>query len=184
MTSPPYAAPPPAGRSSSGQPVPDPFFRPVHPTPSGVPMSPSPSTSARPVASPAVLGAAFEGLLRRGLGAAGLLGIALVHLLDLPATLTARPYLGWAHVAQILVSVALAEVLLRRGGPIRWLLAALVAATALLGDLLGRVSRLPMTDADLAGWFAPLALASAFVEVAVLVLAAVALLPRSGQPDS
>ena len=130
----------------------------------------SPITSAfqRP-AAPA------DAALQRGLAIVGLLGIALIHIIDLPGKLEETPYLGGAFIALIVASLLLAIVLSQRDLRIAWLLAGALAAATVVGYVLSRTTGLPASDEDIGNWLEPLGLASLFVEGTVVVVTATAL---------
>lgn len=107
---------------------------------------------------------------RRAVTALGLLGIALIHLLDLPGKLKETPYLGAAYILLIIASVAVAEYLMRRHDRRAWLAATALAAAVLLGYVVNRSVGLPGAMDDIGNWLEPLGLASMFVEAVVVVL--------------
>ncbi|QIY74482.1 hypothetical protein HEP84_40640 [Streptomyces sp. RLB1-33] len=107
---------------------------------------------------------------RRAVTALGLLGIALIHLLDLPGKLKETPYLGAAYIVLIVASVAVAEYLMRRHDRRAWLAATALAAAVLLGYVVNRSVGLPGAMDDIGNWLEPLGLASMFVEAVVVVL--------------
>jgi hypothetical protein len=134
---------------------------------------------SRPAAGPAGGDRAGEPLLRRALAAAGLLGIALVHLLDVPGKLEETPYLGVAYLGLIVTAVALVEVLLRQDRRVVWAGVGLLAAATMIGFVLSRTTGLPGASDDIGNWAEPLGVASLFVEGVVVLLAGTAL-ARSG----
>jgi hypothetical protein len=149
------------------------------------PYGPSGATSTvprpgRPYAAPRPA-ADGEGLLRRGLGAAGLLGIALIHVLDLPGKLEETPYLGVGYIALIAGCLLAAEWLVRRESIVGWLLGGGLAAATLLGYGVNRTIGLPGATDDIGNWLEPLGLASLFVEALVVLLAALALVRLSAR---
>ncbi|WP_405883884.1 hypothetical protein OG762_38310 [Streptomyces sp. NBC_01136] len=107
---------------------------------------------------------------RRAVTALGLLGIALIHLLDLPGKLKETPYLGAAYILLIVAGVAVAEYLMRRHDRRAWLAATVLAAAVLLGYVVNRSVGLPGAMDDIGNWLEPLGLASMFVEAVVVVL--------------
>ncbi|OLZ63545.1 hypothetical protein AV521_38570 [Streptomyces sp. IMTB 2501] len=107
---------------------------------------------------------------RRAVTALGLLGIALIHLLDLPGKLKETPYLGAAYILLIVASVAVAEYLMRRHDRRAWLAATVLAAAVLLGYVVNRSVGLPGAMDDIGNWLEPLGLASMFVEAVVVVM--------------
>jgi len=126
-----------------------------------------------------VVGITGESLLRRGAAAVGLLGIALIHLLDVPGKFGETPYLGVAYLGLIVTALFCAELLLRRDDRLVWAATGALAASTLIGYTLSRTTGLPGAMGDVGNWLEPLGLASLFVEGVVLLLAASAL-ARSG----
>jgi len=108
---------------------------------------------------------------RRAVAAAGLLGIALIHLLDLPGKLDETRYLGYAYIGLIAASVVLAELLIRRDDRRVWAATAGLAALVLIGFVVNRTVGLPRAMEDIGNWLEPLGLASLFVEGSVILLA-------------
>ena len=133
------------------------------------------SSTARPGAGSTIAAAPSGRLLRRGLAAVGLLGIALIHVIDLPGKLEETPYLGVAYGVLVLAALALAEALLRRDDRLVWLATAGLAASTLLGYVVSRTTGLPAATDDIGNWLEPLGLASLFVEIVVVLLAGTAL---------
>jgi hypothetical protein len=119
-----------------------------------------------------------DAVVRRGVAAVGLQGIALIHLLDLPDKLEETPYLGVAFIALILVSLVLAWMLTVRDNRVIWLAAGALAAAVIVGYAISRTFGLPGAMGDIGHWLEPLGVASLFVEGTV-VLAALAALRRA-----
>ena len=102
----------------------------------------------------------------------GLVGMALIHLLDTPSKFSETPYQGVGFVALIIASLVLADLLLRSDSPLVWGLAAIVAGLTILGFVISRTAGLPQAPADdIGNWGEPLGLASLFVEGTVVWLA-------------
>jgi hypothetical protein len=108
---------------------------------------------------------------RRAVAAAGLLGIALIHVLDLPGKLRETPYLGAAYLGLIATSLCLAELMLRRDDRRLWVATAGLAAAVALGYVVSRTVGLPGAMDDIGNWLEPLGLASLFVEGTVVLVA-------------
>ncbi len=117
-----------------------------------------------------------EAILRGGV-ALGLVGIALVHFLDLFSKLEETPYLGVAYLGLIAASLAVAGRLIHGSGRGLWLLAGALAAATVTGYVLSRAVGLPQASGDIGNWQEPLGLAALFVEGLVLVLSVYALAP-------
>ncbi|MFB7502664.1 hypothetical protein [Streptomyces broussonetiae] len=107
---------------------------------------------------------------RRAVTALGLLGIALIHLLDLPGKLKETLYLGAAYILLIVASVGVAEYPMRRRDRRARPAATVLAAAVLLGCVVNRSVGLPGAMDDIGNWLEPLGPASVFVEAVVVVL--------------
>ena len=114
----------------------------------------------------------------RALGAAGLAGIGLIHLLDLPGKFSETPYLAWMYIGLIISAVVVAGELVRTGAPRAWAAGAALALGAMVGYTLTRTTGLPQAHGDVGNWLEPLGLASLFVETLFVALAAAALVRR------
>jgi hypothetical protein len=123
--------------------------------------------------------AAIEHTIRhttlRALGFVGMLGIALIHLLDVIGKIKETPYLGVMYIALMAASIVVAFAILHTGRPLAWAAAGLLAAATLTGFVLSRTTGLPSSSDDIGNWTEPLGMASMFVEGAVIALAAYAL---------
>ncbi len=98
----------------------------------------------------------------------GLLGIALIHLLDLPGKFEETPYLGWAYLGVIGAAIVLARLVAVPRDP-RALLASSALALAVFGGyVVNRTVGMPGATDDIGNWTEPLGLASLFVEAAVV----------------
>ena len=104
--------------------------------------------------------------------AVGLLGIGLIHTLDLPSKWHETAYLAAAYVVVIVASLVAAGGLVsscRR----RWRhIATAAAAGPLVGYVVSRTVGLPGSTRDIGNWLEPLGLASLFVEATVLLFLA------------
>jgi hypothetical protein len=102
-----------------------------------------------------------------------LVAIAVIHLMDAPDKFEAVPYIGWLFVGLIVVSLVLAEALMRHDDVRAWALAGMVAAATLAGYCLSRSVGLPGEhDAEVGNWKEGLGLASLMVEGLLVYLAA------------
>ncbi|WP_088282637.1 hypothetical protein [Kineosporia sp. A_224] len=145
---------------------------------------PAVSANAVPVAGavPAAVSAGHgEHVLRRGVAAVGLLGIALIHVVDVPDKLEEVPYLGVAYLGLIAVSLVVAEMLVRRDDRRAWALSALLSASVILGYVVNRTTGMPGAMDDIGNWLEPLGVASLFVEGVVLAVSGIALVRRPGR---
>jgi hypothetical protein len=138
----------------------------------------TPFTSTARAAGSTDAGAATA---RRTVAALGLLGIALIHLLDLPAKFEESTYLAVGYIGLIVASLLVAEGLIRRGGRLVWTAAALLSGAVIVGFVINRTVGLPGAMDDIGNWLEPLGLASLFVE-GVVVLLSLSALTRPEQP--
>ena len=106
----------------------------------------------------------------RLLGVVGMAGIAVIHILDAPATFAGAKYIFWLYIAIIVGAIPISLLLLHWSSRLAWIGAALLAAVPLIGYLLTRSVGLPGDSGDIGNWLDSLGLASMFVEVAVLGL--------------
>src|SRR6266542_2827322 len=90
----------------------------------------------------AIQEAVHDGILR-SLAAVGLLGIALIHLLDIHGKFGETPYMAWMYVALIVGSTLLAGLFVRTGARRAWGAAAGLAASVIVGYVLSRTVGLP-----------------------------------------
>lgn len=127
--------------------------------------------------------AAHGDLIRRALIALGLLGIALIHVLDLPGQFPDAYLVGVGYLLVIVASVVTVEVIIRRPQRRFLLAAAVIAAAPLIGYVLSRTVGIPQDDSDIGNWLQPLGLASLFVEGAVILLSVLAWMPPWASSD-
>lgn len=115
--------------------------------------------------------------------AVGLAGIGLIHLLDSIGKYSETRYLFWMYMALIVGSLATAAAVLFSRARLPFLVAAVLAASALIGYVFSRTTGLPNATDDIGNWTEPLGLASLFVEGAVVTasLAAYAVLPAKSK---
>lgn len=114
-------------------------------------------------------------VLTRGLAAVGLLGMALIHVLDAIPTFPHLPYKGWLYVGLIVSAVAVAGWLVRGASRRVWSAAAGLAAAAILAFIYSRTVGLPGAADDVGNWSEPIGVAALFVESTVLAVAGFAL---------
>ena len=119
--------------------------------------------------------AAIRDGVARGVGAVGMAGIGLIHLLDAPGKFSETPYMGWMYIGLIASSLGVAYWLIRGTSPRAWLAAAGLAASAIIGYTLTRTVGLPQATGDIGNWSEPLGMASLFVEGSVVALGAATL---------
>jgi hypothetical protein len=110
--------------------------------------------------------------IARGVGAAGLLGVGLIHLLDVVDKFHETAYIGLLYVALIGACLVAARHLILVGDRRSWLLAGGLAAATFAAYAASRTVGLPAAGDDVGNWAEPLGLASLFVEGAVVALSA------------
>jgi hypothetical protein len=112
------------------------------------------------------------------LTAAGLTGVAVVHLIDGPGSLSYELYIGVIELALAAASVPLAIALAIR--PVRdlWIAASALAWLALGFYLASRSIELPGSTAEIGNWGQTLGITNMATEVAAIALAAWALRHR------
>lgn len=106
----------------------------------------------------------------RGVGAIGVAGIGLIHLLDAPGKFSETPYMFWMYIGLMLGTIAIAGELIRTGSRLAWGAAGALAASAAAGFILTRTTGLPQAHHDTGNWTEPLGLASLWVEGCVIAL--------------
>lgn len=100
----------------------------------------------------------------RAFVAAGLLGIAAIHLADLPDKLEEVPYLGVAYIGMIAASLILIDLVVRRA-QLRYVTAsAALALAVIVGFVVNRTVGMPNAMDDIGNWGEPLGLVSLLVE--------------------
>jgi hypothetical protein len=107
----------------------------------------------------------------RGLAVAGLAGIAIVHLVELPTTWHEAKGLFWLFAILVVASATLAVALMFFDGPVVWALVALTAFGPILGYVLTRSASVIFDHDDVGNWLEPLVLVAVFVETGVLAIA-------------
>ena len=120
----------------------------------------------------------IDNTIARAVAVVGLVGVALIHLLDAPDTFASTPYKGWLYVALIVGCLATAGALIRDSDSRAWAMAALLPLGAALAFVVSRTVGLPH-GADIGNWTEPLGLASLFVEGCVVALSVAVLTKRS-----
>lgn len=104
--------------------------------------------------------------------AAGLIAVAVVHLLDGPGSLSDTPYVGALELALVAACVPLAILLLTLPVRLFWHATGAVCTAALLVYVASRTVGLPGSTDDIGNWFQTLGLLNVVFEVAVIGLAA------------
>ncbi|MEA2299438.1 MAG: hypothetical protein QOF77_2374 [Solirubrobacteraceae bacterium] len=114
-------------------------------------------------------------VLTRGLAVIGLLGIALIHVLDAIPTFSELPYKGWMYTSLIVSAVVVAGMLVRGSSRAAWAASATLVLGAIAAFVYSRTVGLPGAAADIGNWSEPLGVAALFVESAVLAVSAYAM---------
>ena len=119
--------------------------------------------------------------IARGVGAVGVLGVGLIHFLDVVERFHETAYLGVLYLALIAACLVAARHLILVGDRRSWILAGGLAAVTFAAYAVSRTVGLPASTDDIGNWAEPLGLASLFVEGAVVLLSA-DMLVRSRRP--
>ena len=120
----------------------------------------------------------------RLLGAAIVLAIGLIHILDAASTYYSTRWIFGAYVALIAASVPVALILLHSTSPLAWIAAAAIATGPLVGYLWSRAIGLPGDAPDIGNWLCTLGMAALFVETTLLGLSATRLMVERGRAPS
>jgi hypothetical protein len=121
---------------------------------------------------------AVRDAIARAVAVIGLMGMALIHLLDISGKFSETPYMAWMYIGLIASALAIGFMLIHRSSALAWLAAGGLAASAMLGFVLTRTVGLPQAHGDIGNWTEPLGLASLFVEGTLIALAGVGLALR------
>jgi hypothetical protein len=113
-------------------------------------------------------------LISRAVGVVGLGALAMIHLIDLPDTLSPLPLVGSGYLAIIAAAVVIGAVMIARSHWLIWAAAGAVAGSAMGGYILTRsLSGGFLGDhGDVGNWDCALGIASLTVEAALILLAA------------
>jgi hypothetical protein len=111
----------------------------------------------------------------RSAGMVALVGVALIHFLDVFDKFKETPYLGVLYLGSIAGSLVAAALLTRPDSRRGWILGGAVAGLTFLGYVLSRTTGLPLSHEDVGNWLEPLGLASLFVEGLIVLLSGWAL---------
>jgi hypothetical protein len=125
-------------------------------------------------------------VIARAVGALALAALAVIHVVDLPATLGPTPLVGLGYLGIIAAAVLTGGVMITRSHWLVWAAAGAVAASAMGGYVLTRA--LPggfLGDhADVGNWRCPLGLAALSVETLLILLVVLAAWPARTRPAS
>ncbi len=115
-------------------------------------------------------------VIARAVGALALAALAVIHVVDLPATLGPAPLVGIGYVGIIAAAVLVGGVMITRSHWLTWAAAGGLAVSAMGGYVLTRA--LPggfLGDhGDVGNWRCPLGIAALSVETLILLLAVLA----------
>jgi hypothetical protein len=111
----------------------------------------------------------------RTTGILALVGVALIHFVQIVDTFNQTPSLGVAFV--VLIAASLVVALMLVGGSIRlaWAGAALVGAAAIVGYVFTRSVSTTFDNTDVGNWSETLGMAALFVESMLVLLSAYAI---------
>lgn len=112
--------------------------------------------------------AAIDDAVSRTVAIAGLVGVAVIHVLQLPDAFAETFYLGMLFIGAAVAALLVATALTRTSDRGVWTAAAALPAVILLGYLLSRTSGLPDATNDVGEWDEPLGLASLVAETLVV----------------
>jgi hypothetical protein len=112
-----------------------------------------------------------RGYIARSVAIMGLVGVALIHLLDSGSKFAETPYIFWMYVGLMVASLAVAGLLLHTESWRAWAMVGGLAGTTILGFVLSRTAGLPGASKDVGNWSEPLGLASLFIEGCIVALA-------------
>ena len=127
----------------------------------------------RPAPPPAPVRPVTDGeKIARAAGAVGLLGVAVIHFVDVVDKFHETAYLGVLYLALIAACLVAARHLILVGDRRSWTLAGGLAAATFAAYAVSRTVGLPASSDDIGNWAEPLGLASLFVEGVVVLLSA------------
>lgn len=106
----------------------------------------------------------------RLLGVAGVVGIAVIHILDAAPTYHSTRWIFWAYLALIVAAVPVTLWLLHWPSRLAWVAAAALAAGPLAGYLWSRTIGLPGDAPDIGNWLCTLGMVALFTETSLLAL--------------
>lgn len=121
---------------------------------------------------------ALDDLLARAITIAGLVGVALIHVLQLPDAFAEEGYLGALFICAVAGCLVLAAALTRSSDRLVWELAAALPALILLGYVVSRSVGLPGFTGDIGEWSEPPGLASMVLEPLVIAVSVAVLAGR------
>jgi Na+/proline symporter len=109
--------------------------------------------------------------IARAVAVVGLAGFALIHLLDLPDTMSGSLLIGWLYIAAIVGAIGLAGALVLTSDTRVWLAAAGLVTSVIVAYVLSRTTGIPQDTDDIGNWGQSLGIAMLFVGGSLLSLA-------------
>jgi hypothetical protein len=123
-------------------------------------------------------------LIARAVGAVALAALAMIHVIDLPATLGPIPLVGAGYFGIIAAAIVTGGVMIARSHWLVWAAAGGLAASAMGGYVLTRTVGGFLGDhGDVGNWRCPLGMAALTVETLLILLAAWQLRIRAAGPS-
>jgi hypothetical protein len=121
--------------------------------------------------------AAMTHAMLRGIGILMLLGIAVIHVVQLVPTFEQMPLLGVAYVMLIISAVAVGVHLVRGAASSvhQWLPVAGLGLAVIGGYAFTRMFSTPLDNQDVGNWACTLGMAALFVEALLVAIAAYAI---------
>ncbi len=113
----------------------------------------------------------------RGIGIVTLLGIAVIHVVQLVPTFERMPLLGIAYLMLIIGAVAVVAHLVRgaASSTVLWLPVAGLGMAVIGGYVFTRIFKTPLDNQDVGNWSCTLGMAALFVEGSLVAMAAYAI---------
>ena len=132
---------------------------------------------SEPAHLPSVRSAVRDGIAR-AVAVVGLAGFALIHMLDLPGTMSGTPYIGWMYIGLIASALGLAGALVRTSDSRVWAAAGGLVLSTIVAYVLSRTTGLPQSTDDIGNWGQTLGIAMLFTGGSLLALSGSVLLSR------
>jgi hypothetical protein len=120
----------------------------------------------------------LDDAIARAVAVGGLVAIALIHVLQLPAAFDAIGYLGALFIGAVVGSLLLAAILTRTSDGLAWTATGGLAAVILLCYVVSRSVGLPGFTNDVGEWAEAPGLASMVIEGLLVFLTTAVLLTR------
>jgi Na+/proline symporter len=117
-----------------------------------------------------VISQAVRDGVARAIAVVGLAGFALIHLLDLPDTMSGSQLIGWLYIAAIVGAVSLAGALAWTSDTRVWVATAGLVSSVIVAYVLSRTTGIPQDGGDIGNWGQPLGIAMLFVGGSLLCL--------------